>query len=670
MADALLASDTSLQDAHSRLTELLLAAAAILAEISVPAGGKTAAGLEEGARLAGSRQKALRAESLEVPAVFEGPPLIGGKDGRHVAGHLRAAQPTSSARAGALHFAPDNRADILHNSSGARENLSDVDDDRVLQQRLPVLSAFKADGGDWGAFQRRFLAHQEMSGWSDTTALRALPAMLDDDALAAFTSAARSSRSTLQAALHLMAKVFGPPSTCRHQFYDRRKVAGETTLAYRTALLALADAAFPRMDKEGKDAMVTEQLLVLAHELGVPINVADEMEICSLAIATSIHAYEVLKRRPGVVCKWPGNAALAATIAEPQPAAVQEQAFAASRPGEWRTGGRSPTRSPRKLEQPKPMTSVVCYNCGLRGHVAAGCRAPRQRAAGPRRDDDQGHKSSQQNPASRGTSHVRSTNTAHSGRRFAGTVLAHAAPLPVEERLVAQADFTVESHPQSDEGTEWLDSLCAGSANLSGVQLGALRGLLIEFADVFSKHKYDIGCTDLLRHHIATGDAAPIRQNPFRLSPAEKEHDPKGFFGIKERTLSIGNQFDQKGQLTSRARPVGRLRSRPSGSTQGRAATNGSARLFSFWDSAEFSRLSGLDSSGSPSPLQAGKTRLTAQLGRDSPTSAESEVPLLAASVAVWRRGDDPTLHARSELWAPPTDRASKPNSPRRQRSD
>ncbi|CAM9751939.1 unnamed protein product [Lampetra planeri] len=352
--------------------------------------------------------------------------------------------------------------------------------------------------------------------------------MLDDDALAAFTSAAKSSRSTLQAALHLMAKVFGPPSTCRHQFYDRRKVAGETTLAYRTALLALADAAFSRMDKEGKDAMVTEQLLALAHELGVPINVADEMDICSLAIATSIHAYEVLKRKPGVVCKWAGNAALAATIAEPQPAADQEQAFAASRPGEWRTGGRSPTRSSRKLEQPKPTTSlVVCYNCGLRGHVAAGCRAPRQRATGPRRDDDQAHKSSQQNPASRGTSHVRSTNTAHSGRRLAGTVLAHAAPLPVEERLVAQADFTVESHPPSDEGTEWLDSLCAGSANLSKVQLGALRTLLLEFADVFSKHKYDIGCTDLLRHHIATGDAAPIRQNPFRLSPAEKEH-PSG----------------------------------------------------------------------------------------------------------------------------------------------
>ncbi|CAN0398961.1 unnamed protein product [Lampetra planeri] len=128
--------------------------------------------------------------------------------------------------------------------------------------------------------------------------------------------------------------------------------------------------------------------------------------------------------------------------------------------------------------------------------------------------------------------------------------------------------------------------------------------------------------------------------------------DPKGFFGIKERTLSIGNQFDQECQLISRVRPVGRLRSSTSGSTQERAATSGSARLiFSstervdsgascdqrvgstlllVWDSAEFSRLSGLDSSDSPSPLQAGKTRLTAQLGLRGPTSAESEVSAAA----------------------------------------
>ncbi|CAN0121897.1 unnamed protein product [Lampetra fluviatilis] len=140
------------------------------------------------------------------------------------------------------------------------------------------------------------------------------------------------------------------------------------------------------------------------------------------------------------------------------------------------------------------------------------------------------------------------------------------------------------------------------------------------------------------------------------------------------------------GGSTHQPSSTGRVGSgvRPGGSTQERAATSGSARLiFSstgrvdsrascdqrvgstlqlVWDSAEFSRLSGLDSSGSPSPLQAGKTRLTAQLGLRGSTSAESEVSA-AARVAVWRRGsvlplvDDPTLHAASELWAPPTDR-------------
>ncbi|CAN0403176.1 unnamed protein product [Lampetra planeri] len=78
--------------------------------------------------------------------------------------------------------------------------------------------------------------------------------------------------------------------------------------------------------------------------------------------------------------------------------------------------------------------------------------------------------------------------------------------------------------------------------------------------------------------------------------------------------LDSSAEFDQGSQLiTSSTSGSAPERARPSGSTQGRAVTNGSARLFSFWDSAEFSRLSGLDSSGSPSPLQAGKTRLTAQ---------------------------------------------------------
>ncbi|XP_042201887.1 uncharacterized protein LOC121851863 [Callorhinchus milii] len=617
----------------------------------------------------------------------------------------------------------------------------------LLLAAASILAEISSSGGAGTAAD----VLQEMSAWSDATALRALPAMLDDNALAAFTSARRSDRSTLKDALALMAKVYGPPSACRHHFYARRKADTETVLAYRTALLALADAAFPRMDEEGQDAMVLEQLLKLAQDLGVPINTADETDISSLRVATSMQAHEVLQRKQGVVC----NAAVASTPGPvdtvPQVVSPREDAFIAGRAGDWRSGGRSPLRAARKLEQPRsPTTVITCYNCGLRGHVASGCRAPRQRAMGPRLDDDQGPKSSLQTPgepsrvrdsvrrggfgrdrgdikwselghrivaASAGSSVVTgsidgvevrvlvdtgasatiisdliynilpvqcrpllpvdvpfyaanggslgiigqirasicigdiklsgpvfvssslavpcllgtdflakmpikilidqrcielpsgrrisfltspnvirtacatiqalATQTVHvppgsqmliplrlrkpwgkeaseqamllgpsnravggldlsvahtlvgadrdpfvmvlnAGARPAviqqGTVLAHAARVPAEERLVAQADPSPTNSVPSKEDLDWIDMLCADSDDLSAVQLGALRGLLIEFSDVFSKHKYDIGCTDLLRHHIETGDAAPVRQNPFRLSPAEKEH--------------------------------------------------------------------------------------------------------------------------------------------------
>ncbi|CAM9659205.1 unnamed protein product [Lampetra fluviatilis] len=153
---------------------------------------------------------------------------------------------------------------------------------------------------------------------------------------------------------------------------------------------------------------------------------------------------------------------------------------------------------------------------------------------GARLDDDREPKSSLQSPASRGTSHARSVCSTHMGRRVAaeegrlrdpfvvvlnagsrpaviqqGTVLAHAARVPVDDGLVAQVGSSPTQNVELREDLEWIHSLCAASDDLSAVQLGALRELLIEFSDVFSKHKYDIGCTDLLHHHIETGDAAP-----------------------------------------------------------------------------------------------------------------------------------------------------------------
>ncbi|XP_061411292.1 uncharacterized protein LOC133344974 [Lethenteron reissneri] len=192
-------TDAVLREAHSRLAELLLAAASILAEISSSGGAGTAADVLQG-RPADSRQN-----DLAIPAISSAP-TFGGNGHHHVAAVLQARPLTSPTRAADRHQTPATGAAILH-TDGAAERKHEEEDDFIFQQRLPTLSAFKAEGGDWSQFQRRFLTHQEMSAWSDATALRALPAMLDDNALAAFTSARRSDRSTLKDALALMAKM-------------------------------------------------------------------------------------------------------------------------------------------------------------------------------------------------------------------------------------------------------------------------------------------------------------------------------------------------------------------------------------------------------------------------------------------------------------------------------
>ena len=46
--------------------------------------------------------------------------------------------------------------------------------------------------------------------------------------------------------------------------------------------------------------------------------------------------------------------------------------------------------------------------------------------------------------------------------------------------------------------------------------------MLTEYQDVFSKGTEDMGCTDLVKHQIDTGEARPIRQPPRRLPIAEQ----------------------------------------------------------------------------------------------------------------------------------------------------
>jgi hypothetical protein len=59
--------------------------------------------------------------------------------------------------------------------------------------------------------------------------------------------------------------------------------------------------------------------------------------------------------------------------------------------------------------------------------------------------------------------------------------------------------------------------------NLSEEQSSQLKGLLKRHSGAFAKSKNDLGCSDLIKHKINTGDAVPSKQNPRRLSLAKRQ---------------------------------------------------------------------------------------------------------------------------------------------------
>ena len=72
-------------------------------------------------------------------------------------------------------------------------------------------------------------------------------------------------------------------------------------------------------------------------------------------------------------------------------------------------------------------------------------------------------------------------------------------------------------------------------AGLDGDESTRIYQLLVEFSDVFSKGTHDLGSTDLVKHHINTGDAAPIRQAPRRLPLAKKEEAARAVGEMREQ---------------------------------------------------------------------------------------------------------------------------------------
>ena len=76
-----------------------------------------------------------------------------------------------------------------------------------------------------------------------------------------------------------------------------------------------------------------------------------------------------------------------------------------------------------------------------------------------------------------------------------------------------------------------------GTADLSESESQQVRGLLVEFADVFSEGPMDLGRTDLVKHHIRTDGANPIRQRPRRLPYVWREEARKAVEEMKKQNV-------------------------------------------------------------------------------------------------------------------------------------
>ena len=83
--------------------------------------------------------------------------------------------------------------------------------------------------------------------------------------------------------------------------------------------------------------------------------------------------------------------------------------------------------------------------------------------------------------------------------------------------------FKEPATDQQNPGT--LDSVPVDLDNsaLSSVEQSRLRELLQDYRDIFAIHPDELGRTNIVQHHIETGDHPPIRSRPYRVPYAQKE---------------------------------------------------------------------------------------------------------------------------------------------------
>ena len=103
-----------------------------------------------------------------------------------------------------------------------------------------------------------------------------------------------------------------------------------------------------------------------------------------------------------------------------------------------------------------------------------------------------------------------------------GTHIASITALSNEGILMASQVSNIPSI--SDNKKQLLHKIAYDLPHLSTAEKEKFYTLLISFADVFPDNEDDLGHTEMVKHHIDTGSATPIRQ-PVRQVPKHKQHE-------------------------------------------------------------------------------------------------------------------------------------------------
>ena len=93
----------------------------------------------------------------------------------------------------------------------------------------------------------------------------------------------------------------------------------------------------------------------------------------------------------------------------------------------------------------------------------------------------------------------------------------------VQELQDAEINEIVAETYEAEPCTEVVIPLIQKQRNGSNNEQERIKELLEKHSDIFAKHDYDLGRTNLIEAHIETGDARPIRKRMFRTPFAHRE---------------------------------------------------------------------------------------------------------------------------------------------------